>query len=163
MLSRLDQAIKENIEKEHTLQTFYNQVLVDVDDVEDYHCETCYESHLDNICHVWQGQTRKDGYGAFTIYSKSLSKKYTVKAHRFAYAAAYGFDALPLGTIYAKDRLVINHICHNRACVNPMHLEVITNNQNLSHEKRKPRKPNDAIVADNLEDFMEQIRTTERE
>jgi hypothetical protein len=42
-------------------------------------------------------------------------------------------------------------------------LEVITQRQNVSNEKRKPRKPNDAIVADNLEDFMEQIRNTERE
>jgi hypothetical protein len=59
--------------------------------------------------------------------------------------------------------MVLNQICYNRACVNTNHLEVIIQSKNISHEKRKPRKPNDAIIADNLEDFMEQIRNTDRD
>jgi len=57
----------------------------------------------------------------------------------------------------------LNHLCHNRLCVNTNHLEVILQSLNMSPEKKKPRKPNDAIIADNLEDFMEQIRNTEDE
>ena len=138
MGSRLDQAIKENIQKEHTVNTFLNQVFVNVNDIEEYHCETCYESEIDNICHIWQGQKRKDGYGAFTLYSKEYKQKFTVKSHRFAYALHYGFDSLPEGTEGGIGRFVINHLCHNRACVNAMHLEVITNKENISKEKRKP-------------------------
>jgi hypothetical protein len=59
--------------------------------------------------------------------------------------------------------MVLNHICHNRKCVNTNHLEVILQSENNGLHKRRPRKPNDAIIADNLEDFMAQIRNTVRE
>lgn len=138
MLSNKDQAIKENIEKEHTIDTFYKNVLVNVEDIEDYHCETCYESDLDDICHIWQGNKADNGYGYWSVYSKELGKRITIKAHRFAYAYHYGFNELPVG-VEGGQRYVINHLCHNRLCVNPIHLEVITNKENVSREKRKPK------------------------
>jgi hypothetical protein len=139
MLSNKDMTIKELINKEKSVDTFFKHVFVDVDDLEDYCCEACYELHLDSICHIWTGPIAH-GYGYWATYSKELGKQVTIKAHRFAYAYANGFDELPRG-VFAGDgkQLVINHMCHNRACVNPMHLEVITHRENTSVEKRKPR------------------------
>ena len=140
MTSKLDNAIKENIAKEHTVQTFLNQVYVRkpndaivADSLEEF------MKKITDPCHIWQGQKSKKTYGAFTIYSKEYKKKFTVKAHRFAYALAYGFDRLPEGVEGGNARFVINHLCHNKACVNPVHLEVITNQENVSREKRKPK------------------------
>jgi hypothetical protein len=120
----------------------------------------------DDGCIVWTKATNENGYGRMGMNTKSLGK-YTVPVyvHRFAWALKYGMNALPIGSGNDRqgDRAVLNHICHNRACVNTNHLEVILQSLNNSPEKRRPRKPNDAIIADNLEDFMEQIRNTERE
>ena len=164
MLSNKDIAIKETIKKDKTMNTFFNNVFLDIEDVEDYHCETCYELAIDEVCHVWTGSKGSLNYGYFNVYCKELSTRVSVKAHRLAYAYYYGFDALPKG-VFAGDgtQFVLNHICHNQLCVNPMHLEVITGIENSSSKKRRPRKANDTIIADNLEDFMEQIRNTERE
>jgi hypothetical protein len=148
MSSKKDTAIKEVLNKEKSRNTFLKHITITDD------------------CHEWTGAKSYNGYGYWAIYSKELGQKVTVKAHRVAYALAYGFDALPDG-IFAGDgsQLVINHICENRSCVNPEHLEIITSSQNVKMQTktRKPRKPNDAIIADNLEDFMEQIRNTVRE
>ena len=146
MLSKKDKAIQYAITRPKIINTFWSHTSID-----------------ENGCLVWNLGTSPTGYSRLCV---SLSKKENVDifGHRFAYALHYGFDALPKGFDGTdSDKFVINHICHNRACVNHEHLEVITQRQNVSNEKRKPRKPNDAIVADNLEDFMEQIRNTERE
>lgn len=132
-------AINENIEKEKTVETFMNQVLIDNDNIDnESDCDICYEAELYRTCHEWQGQKHPDGYGAFTVYSKQFGKKFTVKAHRFAYANEFGINSLPDG-LAGGERNVINHLCHNRACVNPYHLEVISNDENVSSAKRKPK------------------------
>jgi hypothetical protein len=139
MLSKKDTAIQENILKPKTVQTFFKYVYIRKED--DAIVADSLEEFMNKItdpCHVWTGQIDHRGYGEFGVYSATFGKKIPVKAHRFAYALAYGFDALPAGTIYAKDRYVINHLCHNRACVNVKHLEVIANAENGSAEKRKP-------------------------
>jgi hypothetical protein len=164
MLSKKDIAIKELCERDN-LDTFFNQVLIDNDNLDqDFHCDACYKIELYRTCHIWQGQETVGGYGHWNAYSKTLGTRINVRVHRLAYAIEYGFDELPKGKSGGySDSLVLNHLCFNRLCVNPRHLEVITSKENTSVNKRKPRKPNDAIIADNLEDFMEQIRNTERE
>jgi hypothetical protein len=65
-----------------------------------------------------------------------------VKAHRFAFALANGFDALPKSNKTTNGRLdtkVINHICHNKKCVNAEHLNILTNRENTSIENRKQK------------------------
>lgn len=73
---------------------------------------------------------KSKGYKGFTI-TLSKNKYVVVKTHRFAYALAYGFEALPAGyTKGTKDSLTINHKCRRPSCVNPEHMEVITNYEN---------------------------------
>lgn len=140
MLSKKDEAIQENLLKKHVVETFNNHIYIRKEDhaiVADSLAE--FLKTATDPCHIWQGAIDYKGYGAFSVYSKKFTACITVKAHRFAYALEYGFDELPIG-IEGGDgtQLVINHICHNRRCVNPKHLESITDSENTSHEKRKP-------------------------
>jgi NADH:ubiquinone oxidoreductase subunit len=74
----------------------------------------------------------RDRYRTFRITS-SKGNSQSVKAHRFAYALHYGFDALPkAGDPFTGQSKVINHICNNPKCVNPKHLNVLTSLENVA-------------------------------
>lgn len=66
---------------------------------------------MENGCQVWTGFLDPDGYGSFSVNGKST------RVHRWSYEHHIG--PIPSG-------LVIDHLCRNRACVNPEHLEVVT-------------------------------------
>jgi hypothetical protein len=139
MLSKKDKAIKENIKKPGTVETFFKYVYVrKSNDAIIADSQEDFMKQITDPCHLWQGQIDHKGYGSFSVYSKEFGKSLPVKAHRFAYALEHGFTALPKGVTSHPD-YVINHICHNTACVNPGHLEVITFEANGSREKRKPK------------------------
>lgn len=67
-------------------------------------------------CWLWQGPAMGNGYGVFNVGHKHFS------AHRFAYESLKG--PIPEG-------LTIDHLCRNRACVNPDHMEPVTNVVNV--------------------------------
>lgn len=68
------------------------------------------------ICWEWQGLLRPDGYGSLTV------AKCTKVAHRYAYELLVG--PIPKGK-------TLDHLCRNRKCVNPDHLEVVTRGENV--------------------------------
>lgn len=68
-------------------------------------------------CWQWLAGRTAQGYGAFHPATDQ-----TELAHRWAYSQMIG--PIPAGR-------VIDHLCRNRECVNPGHLEVVTNEENL--------------------------------
>lgn len=68
-------------------------------------------------CWLWTAAKTSNGYGLFTNADSRL-----VVAHRWLYEQLYG----PLPPLS-----VVHHRCHNRACVNPAHLETLTNRANV--------------------------------
>ena len=66
-------------------------------------------------CWLWVGNVSTFGYG--TIYHKGKSRR----AHRISYEMHVG--PVPEG-------LVLDHLCRVRCCVNPAHLEPVTNAEN---------------------------------
>lgn len=67
---------------------------------------------LDNgDCWTWNASMHANGYGIF------FTNKRKVVAHRWSYA--YHRAEIPAG-------LDLDHLCRNRACVNPWHLEPVT-------------------------------------
>lgn len=69
-------------------------------------------------CWLWTASKTSDGYGQLRIDGKNAL------AHRFSYELLVG--PIPRG-------LVIDHICHVTACVNPRHLRPVTHKQNLEN------------------------------
>lgn len=70
--------------------------------------ETCWE---------WTAYRGKNGYGQFGLAPKQL-----IYAHRYAYTLLVG--PIPEGT-------EIDHLCRNRSCVNPEHLEPVIHAVNV--------------------------------
>lgn len=67
-------------------------------------------------CWNWTAALYKNGYGQFYYEGR------TNYAHRFSYSFYNG--EIPEG-------LVIDHLCRNKKCVNPWHLEAVTNQENV--------------------------------
>lgn len=63
-----------------------------------------------------------DGYGCFSLNGRGIS------AHRFSYM--YFKGPIPEG-------LHIDHLCKNRRCCNPSHLEAVTQQENSRRSRGK--------------------------
>lgn len=69
-----------------------------------------------NNCWLWLGCTTSTRYGRFNYNGKIIN------AHRFSYELFK--ESIPNG-------LHIDHLCRNPQCVNPEHLEAVTNKENI--------------------------------
>src|SRR6185295_6552302 len=66
-------------------------------------------------CWIWKSALDTGGYGQFYDVK-------TINSHRWTYQHFIG--PIPPG-------LDLDHLCRNRACCNPMHLEPVTRSENI--------------------------------
>ena len=69
-----------------------------------------------DTCWLWTASTKGAGYGQYIIEGKSYL------SHRLSYEMLVG--SIPEG-------LVIDHLCKVKTCVNPEHLEAVTQYENM--------------------------------
>jgi len=99
---------------------------------------------LDSECILWMGAFNHKGYGCFRA---PLVPSGVCKAHRVAYWLWRGpFDA----------RLEVGHLCRNKSCVNPYHLEIEskTVNTGLGNVDRRAEKGSVSEYDSYLEDIL---------
>jgi hypothetical protein len=77
-------------------------------------------------CWVWMADTNDPPkqYGRFKVLGR------LALAHRVAYELWVG----PIA-----DGMTLDHLCNRPECVNPFHLEVVTNSENVSRARRQRR------------------------
>ena len=80
-------------------------------------------------CWLWTGHIAKTGYGRFGMKNETgVGHRWkAIEAHQVSYTLFVGEP--PRGI--AGDCDVIDHICNNKACVNPAHLNVINRVDNI--------------------------------
>jgi hypothetical protein len=76
-------------------------------------------------CWEWTGVKNPAGYGQMSV--RVDGKVHTVQAHRIAYELYVG--PMPAG-------LEVDHLCRNRGCVRPTHLEAVTHLVNMQRSAR---------------------------
>lgn len=92
-------------------------------------------------CWVWRGARNAFGYGIFKVEVGSEKKE---MAHRWSFKAAGG--DIP-------DGLTLDHLCENKLCVRPDHLEPCTRGENAARAKRGERNYNAQLTADDVREI----------
>jgi len=75
-------------------------------------------------CWEWGGNKNNLGYGQFSVDG------HPVRAHRWVYE----FLRAPI-----EPGLTIDHECNNRGCVNPWHMDAVTQSENMKRMVRRGR------------------------
>lgn len=88
-------------------------------------------------CWLWEGSHNAPRYG--TPYGTFRYQGRTRPAHLVAYLLTHGPDSVPAGR-------VLDHLCRVTLCVNPAHLEPITQRENI--HRGRLLKVTDAQIAE---------------
>ena len=91
-------------------------------------------------CWTWTGTRTSSGYGSCAVYSKRKGEQSTaMMAHRVSWFLHHG-EWPPEW----PSKIVVDHECSNKLCVNPRHLQLLSSKKNMA--KPKPRKRNEQPV-----------------
>lgn len=92
-----------------------------------------------NGCWLYAGKLFRSGYGQFTLTTDAGRR--TVLAHRVAFEVANG----PI-----PDGMVVMHACDNRQCINPSHLSLGSQADNMADCYKKGRNPRGEKVGNSI-------------
>lgn len=84
--------------------------------------DTYVPERITDTCWIWIGHQNDHGYGRGNFNGRQT------QAHRLIYEVLVG--DVPLG-------LELDHLCRNRLCVNPAHMEPVTHQENVRRAKFK--------------------------
>lgn len=76
---------------------------------------------IESGCWEWQ-QALVRGYGHWSFHGKIR------KTHHIA---LYLFNGTPFDTFQKQKKIQVDHLCRNKCCCNPDHLEIVTARENL--------------------------------
>lgn len=77
-------------------------------------------------CHLWRGSTSGTGRGG--NYGRMSLNGQTVATHIVVYTHYFG---------YVPGKKQIDHLCNNRLCCNPAHLELVSH---LTNQRRRAKR-----------------------
>lgn len=77
-------------------------------------------------CHLWRGPTSGTGRGG--NYGRMSLNGQTVATHIVAYTHYFG---------YVPGKKQIDHLCNNRLCCNPAHLELVSH---ITNQRRRAKR-----------------------
>lgn len=77
-----------------------------------------FVEEADNGCWEWVGCVKSSGYGIFSLGRRGTA----FRAHRVAWSILRG---------RLSDAQTLDHLCRNRRCVNPAHLDPVSNKENI--------------------------------
>ena len=83
-------------------------------------------NELPSPCHLWRGPTSGTGRGG--NYGRMSLNGQTVATHIVSYTHYYG---------YVPSKKQIDHLCNQRLCCNPAHLELVTH---LTNQRRRAKR-----------------------
>ncbi len=96
-------------------------------------------AYADSGCWEWHGRMDKHGYGQPQIDGRN------VFAHRFVYTLLVG--PIPAG-------LALDHLCSNKCCVNPQHLEPVTIAENRIRDGQRRTHCNRGHLLDEMNTYL---------
>ena len=85
-----------------------------------------------SYCHIWQGSDSGTGRGGG--YPRMSLDGQTVAVHIVSFVNKNGF---------VPGKKQIDHLCNNRRCVNPDHLEMVTHKTNQKRKVERARASKD--------------------